>query len=89
LKKLVAKQNKSKAVYSKEHSIEEKVLENLGHRSTEDLKSYRRNGPGPADYTPLKALRVESHKASGAKIGFSKDEGERCMFVTGRFPHSP
>jgi len=89
MKKYVAKANNSKAVFAKPHTIEEKVLGNLGHRSTEDLHEFRKNGPGPADYTPIKAMKVESHKASGNKIGFSKDESERCMFVTGRFPHSP
>jgi hypothetical protein len=69
--------------------IEDKVLSNLGHRSTEDLHHYRKTGPGPADYTPIKALNVESTKEAGNKIGFTKDESTRCMFVTGRFPHSP
>ena len=89
MKKFVAKTNNSKAVFSKPHTIEEKVLDNLGHRSTEDLHEFRKNGPGPADYAPMKAMKVESDKASGAKIGFTKDNSDRCMFVTGRYPHSP
>ena len=89
MKKFVAKTNNSKAVLSKPHEIEEKVLGNLGHKSTEDLHHFRKVGPGPADYTPIKAMKVESDKAVGSHVGFTKDESTRCMFITGRFPHSP
>jgi hypothetical protein len=34
-------------------------------------------------------MKVESQKAAGVKVGFTKDKSERCRFVTGRFPHSP